>query len=524
MKQGVFKYIFVLAFIVLLIITYIVFYDDEDETSTVEDQTSTVSTLITDLRLGISEFDTLNPIVTNNKNVKEISRLIFDSLVTVSSNYGLEYGLATEIAKSDNLNYIITLREGVEWQDGTEFTAQDVKFTIDTIKTSFSSSVYGENLSAVTGFEIIDTYTIKITLSEEVEFFEYNLTFPILSQSFFEDEDFINTEKNNYIIGTGMFEITEKTDNSITLSKNENYWNEDKDSLITEINITLYDTIGEEYTAFKSGYIDIMDITTTDVENYVGSLGYKTIEYEDRSVDFLCFNVEDEILSDANIRKAIALYLEKSNIVANLGSGYTVANFLFSSDSLFYDSKLDVSTDSEEADNLLIESGWTYSGGVWVKDGTTLKFTILVDASNSTRLTVANLIAEQLANHGIQVTVTSYSSSNYSNSVDNRNYDAIISGITTGYSPKLSTLFIGDNLANYNNSTVNEILESANSLNDYNTLREKYLEVYDEYLNDFPYVFLYRETDSVIYNQSLCGTIEPTSYSIFYNIEKWYRQ
>ena len=140
MKQGVFKYIFVLAFIVLLIITYIVFYDDEEETNTVQDQTSTVSTLITDLRLGISEFDTLNPLVTNNKNVKEISRLIFDSLVTVSSNYGLEYGLATEIAKSDNLNYIITLREDVKWQDGTDFTAQDVKFTVDTIKNNFASS------------------------------------------------------------------------------------------------------------------------------------------------------------------------------------------------------------------------------------------------------------------------------------------------------------------------------------------------------------------------------------------------
>ena len=524
MKQGVFKYIFVLAFIVLLIITYVVFYDDEEDSETVQDQTSTVSTLITDIRLGIAEFDTLNPIVTNNKNVREVSRLIFDSLVSVSSDYSLEYGLATEIAKSDNLNYIITLREDVKWQDGTDFTAQDVKFTVDTIKNSFSSSSYGENLSAVSGLEIIDTYTIKLTLSEEVEFFEYNLTFPILSESFFTNEDFANTEKNNYIIGTGMFKVTSKTDNSITLSKNEDYWNEDKDSLITEINITLYSTIGEEYTAFKSGYIDIMDITITDVENYVGTLGYKKIDYDDRSVDFLCFNVEDEILSDSNVRKAIALLLDKNNIVANLGSGYNVANFIFSSSSWLYDSVLDVSSNSEEAENLLTESGWTYTNNTWVKDGTTLKFTILVDSSNSTRITVANIIAEQLGNHGIQVTVSEVNSNSYSNNVNNKNYDAIISGITTSYSPKLSTLFIGDNLANYNNSTVTEILENVNNINDYSVLKEKYVEIYNEYINDFPYIFLYRETDTVIYNQSLCGTIEPNTYSIFYNIEKWYRQ
>ena len=125
MKQGVFKYIFILGFIILLIITYVVFYNNEDETNVVQDQTSTVSTLLTDLRLGIAGFDSLNPIVSNNKNIKEISRLIFDSLININSNYSLEYGLATEIAKQDNLTYIIKLRENVTWHDGTEFTAQE---------------------------------------------------------------------------------------------------------------------------------------------------------------------------------------------------------------------------------------------------------------------------------------------------------------------------------------------------------------------------------------------------------------
>ena len=223
MKQGVFKYIFILAFIILLIITYVVFYNDEEGVNVVQDQTSTVSTLLTDLRLGIAGFDSLNPIVSNNKNVKEISRLIFDSLVSINSNYSLEYGLATEIAKQDNLTYIIKLRENVIWHDGTEFTAQDVKFTIDTIKNSFGGSVYGENLQYVTGLEIIDNYTIKISLGQEVDFFEYNLTFPILSNNYFANEDFVNTAKNNTIIGTGLYKIAEKTDNSSRLEKNENY-------------------------------------------------------------------------------------------------------------------------------------------------------------------------------------------------------------------------------------------------------------------------------------------------------------
>lgn len=524
MKQGVFKYIFILAFIVLLIITYVVFYNDENETDTVQDQTSTVSTLITDLRLGIAGFDSLNPIVSNNKNVKDISRLIFDSLISINSNYSLEYGLATEIAKSDNLTYIIKLRENVKWQDGTDFTAQDVKFTIDTIKNSFGGSVYGQNLQYVTGLEIVDNYTIKITLAQEVEFFEYNLTFPILSNNYFANEDFVNTEKNNNIIGTGMYKVAEKTDNSIKLVKNEDYWNEDKNPLITDINITLYNNIGEEYTAFKSGYIDIMDIDINNVSDYVGSLGYNTINYDDRNVDFLAFNTQSENVSEPAVRKAINLLLDKNNIVANLGSGYTTTNFLFSSGNWMYDSRLDVSYNSEEAINLLTEAGWIYTNNTWVKDGRTLRFTIIVDTNNSVRVTAARLIAEQLANSGIQVNVNEVSSSYYNNYLNNKNYDAIITGITIGYSPKISTLYSGDNLANYSNDTVNEILGNVNNINDYNALRDKYLEVYDQIKNDVPYIFLYRETDSVIYNQTLCGTISPNAYSIFYNIDKWYRQ
>ena len=73
LKQGVFKYFFVLGFIILLIITYVIFYDKNDIGNQVHDQTSTKSTLITDLRIGIAEFDTLNPLLSNNKNVKEVS-------------------------------------------------------------------------------------------------------------------------------------------------------------------------------------------------------------------------------------------------------------------------------------------------------------------------------------------------------------------------------------------------------------------------------------------------------------------
>ena len=53
---------------------------------------------------------------------------------------------AKEWAKQNDNSYLIKLRENVKWSSGQRFTADDVKFTIDTIKNLGSSSIYSENI------------------------------------------------------------------------------------------------------------------------------------------------------------------------------------------------------------------------------------------------------------------------------------------------------------------------------------------------------------------------------------------
>lgn len=525
MKQGVFKYIFVLSFIILLIITYVVFYSKEDSKSEVEDKVSTTSNLITNLRLGIAELDTLNPILTNNKNVKEISRLIFEPLLTVKDDYGLEYVLAKEIAKEDNLTYIITLRNDVKWQDGTTFTSQDVKFTIDMIKNKAYSS-YSSNLQYVDRLDIIDENTIKITLSQEVEFFEYNLTMPIISNNYFNGEDIETSEKNNAPMGTGIFKFSVNENGVLKFVPNALYWNSQKKPLLTEIDVNIYDSIGNMYAAFKSGYIDIMEVDSKNIQTYIGSLGYTKVDIPERDVTFLSFNTGFDVLADSRTRKAIAFYIDKANLMANVGNGYLQTNFLLPSNSWFYDTKLDtVYLESHTADGLLTEAGWVYQNNRWQNsEGKILKFSIIVDANHPDKVNAANVIANQLANHGIEVSVRQETTEGFANAFNNKSYECIIAGIHTGFSPKVTALFNTNNLANYNSENLNTILSDIKSTTDYTKQKANYSRLYDEYLNSFPYIFLYRSTSSVVYNQTLCGKISPNSYSMFYNIEKWYRQ
>ncbi len=145
-------------------------------------------------------FDTINPILSNNKNVQDITKLIYDPLVTLTSDYKAEPSLAKEWAKQSDNSYLIKLRENVRWSDGQKFTSEDVKFTIDRLKEI--SSIYSYNVQYVTEVEIVDDYTVKIKLDREVPFFEYQLTFPILSNDYYSGVDFSNTDKNAAPVGT----------------------------------------------------------------------------------------------------------------------------------------------------------------------------------------------------------------------------------------------------------------------------------------------------------------------------------
>lgn len=526
-SNNLFKYIFALVVIILIGYTVFVIAHNKSNTNSNElDQTSTLSNIKTDLRFAISELDTINPILSKNRNVQEITKIIYDPLVTLNENYKLEYCLAEEIAKTDDVTYIIKLKKGILWEDDTNFTASDVLFTIDRIKES--NSIYSDNLRNVIGADVIDSTTLKITLSEPVDFFEYNLTFPIMCEKYYEGEDFYTTLR--VPIGTGMFRISEYSSNVIKLVPNENYWDVSKKPMATEISINLYGTIGEAYSAFKNGEIDVLSIKSNKIEEYIGTLGYKKVEYKARDFDFLALNTTNTIFEDDSIRRAISLMIDKNYIIAscfNTG-GYVVSNFSLDMGSWLYTRDLNVNVDTEKAFQILVDDGWERTTNSWQKriDGRTyrLSFSITVNSSNDKRVAVAENIKEQLSRYSIPVDIRYLSNEGFNNALNSRNYECAITGIRLGYSPNLSTFFGSNNIANYYNEEVNEILNIASNSSDENLVSEKYNRLYDIYLDEVPYIGLYRNTEIVIYNQSLVSSMLPNCFNIYHNIDKWYRQ
>ena len=200
MRSNLFKYIFMVFFIGIMVFAIYKIRTDEETKNQVQNQvTENEEQRIKEINLGIAEYDTLNPIISNNKNVQDIQKIIYEPLVNLTSDYKAEPCLAEQWAKQTETSYIIKLRENVKWSDGTKFTAEDVKYTVDRLKEI--QSIYSYNVAEVVQLDVVDEHTITITLSKEVPFFEYNLTFPIIEAATYSNEG-IPT-------GTGKYKIAE---------------------------------------------------------------------------------------------------------------------------------------------------------------------------------------------------------------------------------------------------------------------------------------------------------------------------
>lgn len=483
--------------------------------------------VVTDLRLGICELDTMNPVLSHNKNVQFYSKLVFEPLLDVNQDFSLSNCLASECSKTGDKSYIIKLRQDVKWQDGQAFSARDVQFTINKLKEGINS-IYANNVTAISGIEIIDDYTIKLNLYETTPFFEYNLIFPIMPAHYYSEVDFTNFEV--IPIGTGMYKIAEQNSDYIKLAKNTFWWNTNKTPKVETITINTYVNTGEIFNAFKIGNVDLVVTENVNFADYIGTIGFQHKIFKGREYDFIAINTTHNVLSEKEVRQAINYGIDKNNIVASIfNNRYFVANGNLDFGSWLYrDSSKMSEYNIEYAQQCLIDNGWNITSRQWqkVENYKTLRtnFNLVVNASNAERVQVAENIKVQLANIGVVINLKKVNDWQYNEYLKNKNYDLILTGTNISINPSLQTYFGANNLTNYSNEDVMKLLNETINITDKSLLKEKFATIQETTNEQFVYIPLYINKNVVLYSTDLIGDVSPNWYNIFYNIENWYRQ
>ena len=114
MKSSITKYIFI-VFVIAIIIAVIYKVNDDKKNQNVEEEpkTTTKEEIVKDITLGVAEFDTINPILSKNKHIQEISKIIYEPLLELDEEYKLQNCLAKDWAKTSATTYLIKIRDDI---------------------------------------------------------------------------------------------------------------------------------------------------------------------------------------------------------------------------------------------------------------------------------------------------------------------------------------------------------------------------------------------------------------------------
>lgn len=484
--------------ILLIILSIYMIYGQKDDQTVVVDSRKKENSISYNFSIGITAYDTINPILSKSKDSQYISKLIYNSILTIDEDFRIKEDLAKEYSKLNNTTYLIKLRNDIYWHDGQVFTSEDVKFTIENLK-EIKESIYNKNVQEIKEIEVIDKYTFKIYLNNEVENFEYLLNFPILAKHDYEDGTLMS--KSEKYIGTGNYKITRINTEEIILSNKEG----------REITIKIYPTVTNLYNAFLKEKVDLIYTENVNYEDYIGKIGYGTNIASGQTNGYLVINtstVEEEL------RHAINYSINKNNIIyKNFKNKYIVSDFPIYYKNYLKDEALNIyEYNINKAKEIILKKGGNSS----------LKFNILVSGNNEELVLVAEQLKEQLLEVNIEIQVVKIREQDLEYYINLGQYDLILLENHTNLNSGLNEYLGENNFSNYYNENIEYLLNNLKNINDEKILKEKYNMILEIYSEELPFINLYYNSNIILHNSKLKGNFEHNWYNLFYNIDNWY--
>ncbi|HKZ84904.1 MAG TPA: ABC transporter substrate-binding protein [Anaerolineae bacterium] len=383
------------------------------------------------LRIGWSGApDSLNPAAGLLSEAYTIYELTYDTLIglDLSGKYYPELAESWEVS-DDGTVWTFHLREGVKFHDGTDFTAEDMAFTIQFYKDHEEFpylNTYTLNFEKV---EATDDSTLVITLGAPIGNMESQVLFLYaLPKHVWEGIAFDEAIKfeNLEMIGTGPFKVVNYVrDQSIELAANtDHYLNPPK---IDRVIFQTYESSDALVQALREGQADLItDVPQTTIASLKQEANITVQVGGSRSLRDIIFNVVPDdkcpaeggvcsghpAIKDKVVRQALAHATDKQQIidVALLGLGTPGLSLVPRSLGDWFNSELeDYAYDVDLANKMLDDAGYKDTDGDGVRempDGSQpLQFRFLIPSDIVTGAREGDLLKAMWAEVGVAIDV-----------------------------------------------------------------------------------------------------------------------
>lgn len=457
----------------------------------------------------VNDPPTFSPLFKNS----EYLDLLFLPLVEIDNDLSYKPLLAEAITTDDNQTFTVKIFEEATWTDGVPITVDDVIFTIGlfTSKEAGSSFSSAFNILAgtdengysttedgsISGVKKIDDHTIELVTKSPLALStlqgSVGIKLRTLPKHVLENADFATIEQNAFFqspdVSSGPFKFAEHaTGQYVKLAANETYFKGAPkiDDLYFRITITPQIT-----TLLETGEIDLTDAESSspveDYERIKANPDLVATSINSINANQVLF-INNEVISDSRVRKAINLAIDRSLIVDGLlGGEGEAAESLYIKSSPYFNPKFEKSSyDPEEAKRLLAEAGWD--------PNTVIEFTI--PTGNSVREQAGEIVAANLEAVGIKTEIVKL---DFATSLANgRAHDFELTIIGPGVNPldpNFTNILSSNgsfNLGLYKNSEVDQLLQDGINAVDEEGKKEIYYQIQEILAEDVPVLALYQ--------------------------------
>jgi peptide/nickel transport system substrate-binding protein len=512
------------------------------------------------VKLFTTPIDTLNPILTNNMYVQDFLGLVFEGLYKLdSSGQPVPVLAKSSLLSADGLTLTVYLKDNIKWHDKMSFKPEDVVFTINTIMDAKNNSIYLKNVKNIASVAVGESNSVIIKLKHPYSFIKNELVFPIIPMHHFLNEKLSdkNSKKNLLPIGTGPYSfLSYDPKASLKLRQNDQWWystgvNDNNDlsdgkvnakdnysvlpPYISTVEVKIFKNSNIAINSFQTRDIDAIPASYSEFRKYIGRTDIVLKRYTGRNYEFLTLNLNKGPFTDKRVRNAINLMINKRQLIDSSALGIAVAAEIPVMPSSWVYQLVDFGQghDIEKAKELLAQSGYVFDSDInkYIKKTTKkpLSIKLIVNNDNNLRNTVAKEIASQLNKNGISVEISKIPWENVNKTIKTGNYDMALMGYRISSIPDLSFAYSTDeiksglNVAGYSNPNVDNILKSILSDNDIESQKASYINLINIISEDRPYIGLFFLNESVMYNKSIRGAINPYVWDKYNNIAKWYK-
>lgn len=412
------------------------------------------------IKVGISQdLDSLDPHKAVAAGTKEVLFNIYEGLVKPDKDGNLIAAVASEYKVSDDAKvYTFTLRDGVKFHNGNAVTAEDVKYSIDRCADTSNGEPLVSAYSIIESVNILDEKTVEIRLTEpNTEFLAY-MTTAIIPK----DYDELDTKP----MGTGPFKyVSRSPQENVILEKNEDYWGEK--AHLDKVEFKIVADADMVVTNLKGGSIDMaMRLTSSQAAEL--TKGFHIEEGTMNLVQALYLNNAVEPLNNEKVRQALCYAINPDEIMDMMadGKGVRIGTSMYPGLKKYYDDEYShyYEQDFEKAKELLKEAGYA--------DGFDLEIT--VSAADQPHVDTAQVIAEELKNIGVNVTIKPIEWEAWLEDVyANRNYQSTVVGVDASNLSARAMLerFTSDapnNFINFSDKEYDKVFKEAISTTDEN--------------------------------------------------------